>query len=254
MKVEIHSSEKTFIFVELFQYLKLFTGVVSISFNTDGMYLQGMDSAQVSIYEISLLKDWFDLYEVPVNKVISMNINILSKILHIHKAPQHIILTVNEDNMDISFHGEKGDFNKDFSMPLIDYDCDRLTVPDQEYDLDIKLESKKFKSIIDELANFGDTMNVRLEDENMITLSSKSEDSGSMKLSINIDELDECGATEGEEINCSFSIKYIHMMSQYFKISKNVELNFSNGIPMQCKYLIDETNYIRFYMAPKIEE
>ena len=35
--------------------------------------------------------------------------------------------------------------------------------------------------------------------------------SGSMKLSINIDELDECGATEGEDINCSFSIKYIHI-------------------------------------------
>ena len=45
------------------------------------------------------------------------------------------------------------------------------------------------------------------------------------------------------------------MMSQYQRISKNVELNFSNNIPMQCKYILEnDDNFIRFYMAPKIED
>lgn len=255
MNIVINNNEKAEIFVELFQYLKLFTSIISISLETERFYIQGMDSCQISIFEISLAKDWFDKYEIEVDKVISMNVQIFAKILHIHKSPQNIVLNFNEDAVDISLLGEKGDFNKEFTMPLIEYDCDRLSVPAQEYDLDIKLESKKFKGFIDELASFGDCLNIKLEDENIISLSTTSEEGGSMKLSINIDELDECSVTEGEEINCSFSIKYIQMMSQYQRISKNVELNFSNNIPMQCKYILEnDDNFIRFYMAPKIED
>lgn len=255
MKIIISNKEKTEIFVELFQYLKLFTSVISISLEKERFYIQGMDSCQISIFEISLTKDWFDEYEMEIDKIISMNVQIFAKILHIHKSPQNIVMNFNEDAVDISLLSEKGDFNKEFTMPLIEYNSERLTIPNQDYDLDINLESKKFKGFIDELASFGDCLNIKLEDENIISLSTTSEEGGSMKLSINIDELDECSATEGENINCSFSIKYIQMMSQYQRISKNVELNFSNNIPMQCKYILEnEENYIRFYMAPKIED
>ena len=255
MKIVISNKEKTEIFVELFQYLKLFTSVISISLEKGRFYIQGMDSCQISIFEISLTKDWFDEYEMEIDKIISMNVQIFAKILHIHKSPQNIVMNFNEDAVDISLLSEKGDFNKEFTMPLIEYDSERLTIPNQDYDLDINLESKKFKGFIDELASFGDCLNIKLEDENIISLSTTSEEGGSMKLSINIDELDECSVTEDENINCSFSIKYIQMMSQYQRISKNVELNFSNNIPMQCKYILEnEENYIRFYMAPKIED
>lgn len=255
MKIIISNKEKAEIFVELFQYLKLFTSVISISLEKGRFYIQGMDSCQISIFEISLTKDWFDEYEMEIDKIISMNVQIFAKILHIHKSPQNIVMNFNEDTVDISLLSEKGDFNKEFTMPLIEYNSERLTIPNQDYDLDINLESKKFKGFIDELASFGDCLNIKLEDENIISLSTTSEEGGSMKLSINIDELDECSATEGENINCSFSIKYIQMMSQYQRISKNVELNFSNNIPMQCKYILEnEENYIRFYMAPKIED
>lgn len=255
MKIVISNKEKAEIFVELFQYLKLFTSVISISLEKGRFYIQGMDSCQISIFEISLSKDWFDEYEMEIDKIISMNVLIFAKILHIHKSPQNIVMNFNEDAVDISLLSEKGDFNKEFTMPLIEYDSERLTIPNQDYDLDINLESKKFKGFIDELASFGDCLNIKLEDENIISLSTTSEEGGSMKLSINIDELDECSVTEGEEINCSFSIKYIQMMSQYQRISKNVELNFSNNIPMQCKYILEnDENFIRFYMAPKIQE
>ena len=45
-------------------------------------------------------------------------------------------------------------------------------------------------------------------------------------------------------------------MYQYYKISKSVELNFTNDNPMQCKYTFDENkdNYIRFYLVPVIDD
>ena len=85
MNIVINNNEKAEIFVELFQYLKLFTSIISISLETERFYIQGMDSCQISIFEISLTKDWFDKYEIEVDKVISMNVQIFAKILHIHK-------------------------------------------------------------------------------------------------------------------------------------------------------------------------
>ena len=77
-----------------------------------------------------------------------------------------------------------------------------------------------------------------------------------MKLIMKIDEVDECSINENEETECTFRIKYIQFMSQYYKISKSVELNFTNDNPMQCKYTFDENkdNYIRFYLAPVIDD
>ncbi len=255
MEIIIKNNEKTQIFVELFQYLKLFTTTVSISILTNKFYIQGMDSSQVSIFEITLTKEWFDKYVVEKDTVVSMNINIFAKILHIYAVPQDIHLSVNEDEMEIKFQSEGKEFDKEFVMPLIDYDSEYMVIPDKEYDLDIKIESKKLKTIVDELSIFGDTMTIKYDNENIV-LTSKSETEGSMKTLMKIDDIDECVVNEELETECSFRIKYIQHMLQYHKISKYTELHFSNDTPMQCKYILDENpeNYIRFYLAPIVAD
>ena len=45
-------------------------------------------------------------------------------------------------------------------MPLLDLDIDMLHIPDTDYQVDIEMDSKKFKSIIDELSNFNETLNI----------------------------------------------------------------------------------------------
>ncbi len=255
MEIKINDLQKAVVFVELFQYLKQFVTIISLTLKTDQFYIQGMDSSQISIFEISLMKDWFDEYNVEKDTVIGLNINIFAKILHIYNNPQTISLIVNEENMEIKFESDTKDFNKEFIMPLVEYETEYLTIPEKEYDMDIEMESKKFKIFIDELAIFGDVLTIKYEDDNVI-LNSQSDTEGSMKLLMKAEDLEECTINEEVQTECSFRIKYLQYMTQYYKLSKYVLLNFTNDTPMQCKYILHENinNFIRFHLAPVMED
>ena len=260
MDLKLTDTKKTNTFVELFQYLKLFTSAISIQLKNDNFYIQGMDQSQISVFEIHLLKEWFNEYNVNKNITLCMNNEIFGKILNTHDTNQSIKLFLNDensDNIDISFASEhKDEFNKDFQMPLIDVDGEQLAIPETDYDLIFTINTKKFKSIIDELIVFGHLVEIKYEDEKL-SLSTQTESGGSMKLYINIDDFEECEIDEDSFKSCTFNLRYIQMMCQYHKVSNFVKLYFSPNIPMQCKYLIDDENdknFIRFYLAPKIED
>ena len=200
------------------------------------------------------MNDWFDEYNIKKDTVIGININIFAKILHIYKNPQTISLIINEDTMEIKFENDTKDFNKEFIMPLVDFESERLAIPEKEYDMDIEMESKKFKNFIDELAIFGDVLTIKYEDENII-LTSQSDTEGSMKLLMKAEDLEECSVNEEVQTICSFRIKYLQYMTQYYKLSKYVLLNFTNDTPMHCRYILHENkkNFIQFHLAPVMD-
>jgi hypothetical protein len=88
-------------------------------------------------------------------------------------------------------------------------------------------------------------------------LNVESDTAGIMNTYIDIDDVDECIISDDDDVACSFTLKYMQYMSNYFKVAKNVQLKFSKQYPMMCKYMLDEdgdNNYIRFYLAPKIND
>ena len=54
MNIEIKDSKKCEQFVQMFQYIKLFSLHVNISFKLDNFFIQGMDSSHISVFEILL--------------------------------------------------------------------------------------------------------------------------------------------------------------------------------------------------------
>ena len=78
MEIKITDLQKANVFVELFQYLKQFVSIISLTLKTDQFYIQGMDSSQISIFEISLMNDWFDEYKIEKDTVIGVNVNTVS--------------------------------------------------------------------------------------------------------------------------------------------------------------------------------
>lgn len=255
MEIIIENVEKAQSFVQIFQNMKAFTDTISIILKEDKMYVQGMDNAHVSMFELSMMNTWFDSYKIEKDVVLGINVLIFAKILGIHKPSQKIRLTIsNDDNLDISYVSEDKEFNKDFRMPLIDLDMDLMNIADFDFDLEFIMESKKLKSTIDEMVNFGENVKIDFKDDKII-LNVESDTAGIMNTYIDIDDVDECIISEDDDVSCSFTLKYMQYMSNYFKVAKTVQLKFSKQNPMMCKYILDEdseNNYIRFYLAPKI--
>ena len=134
----------------------------------------------------------------------------------------------------------------------MDITVDMLHIPESEYDVYIEMDSKKFKSLIDELSNFNETLNISCDENQVVMESSSSE--GAMKVVIQIDDIELLAIVEGKELNASFGIKYIVQMSQFHKVSANCQLHLTEDMPLQLKYVLDDECMMRFYLAPKIND
>lgn len=261
MEIKITNKSKADVFTLIFQHLKLFTDKVSIQINEDNLYVQGMDDNHVSIFEINLQKEWFDHYHVHESDItLGINAVLFFKILNTRGDGQDIRLySCENDNLEIDFTSEsdtKSDFNKYFKMPLMDLDLEQLGIVDNEYDLEYSMNSKKFKGLVDQLASFSDVMQIKYS-EDVISLKAESDcTEGSMEIKIDIDDMESCAVEETANFSVTYSIRFIQHMMQYFKVCATTEFYVSPDLPLQIKYKLDENeqNYIRFFLAPKIND
>ena len=69
-------------FVSTFMNIKTFAENVNIAIHEDRLYAQGMDPSHVALFEIVLLKEWFDTFETSDGtQHIGISLTILQKIL-----------------------------------------------------------------------------------------------------------------------------------------------------------------------------
>ena len=81
MQIIIENSNKAECFTTIFQHIRNFSEFVNILFRPDGIYIQTMDNAHVSILELNIPKEWFSTYECEEDQTLGINVSILHKIL-----------------------------------------------------------------------------------------------------------------------------------------------------------------------------
>lgn len=259
MNINITNTGKAELFGLLFQHIRLFTEHINVTFDKEKLFMQSMDSARVSVFELMLPSSWFDNYKHNSSSGITIGIhaNMLFKILNTRDKSQNIELIYNEtdDKLYINFSSANASvFDKRFELPLIDLDCELMTIPENESEAEFSIDSTIFSNLINQLKIFGDTIEIQCTEEKII-LHSISEEAGKMLVDINIDDLTEYSITEGEIMKLSFSLTMLHNICMYNKISKEVEIHLIREFPMKIKYILGDDNAsFTFFLAPKISD
>lgn len=258
MNIIINRLDKAETFTALFQHIKVFNDHINIHFEKDRMYLQSMDGSRVLIFELILSKDYFDEYDNTQSFVIGINSVILFNILNTRDKTQKIDIRYEDgsDRLNIHFTGEnKLEHDKHFEIPLIDIECDVLEIPDLNYQADFTIGASNFANIINQLKLFGDTIGIQCnEEDNKILLSSNSIEAGKMTVDIKMEDLSSFEIEEDGNINLCFSVRFMHNILLYNKITKEIDVKISNDYPMMVRYNISETSKLLFYLAPKIND
>lgn len=260
----------TELFTSIFKDIRIFTENINISFESERLYIQSMDTAHVILFEIILLRKWFSKYEVSTPVTLGLNATTLYQILNTREKSQkiHIQYTTADDKLSVHFNSDakvKGEYEKLFELPLVDIESDMLGIPEIENNVEIKMESSNFAKLINELQAFGDSIKIQCDVEKMILISENDDNSKKMQINIATDDLDSFSMNENSTIDLSFSLKYLHNICKYNKISKYIGLNLNENLPMKIIYLLedelegeDEENNtlsnISFYLAPKIKD
>ena len=259
MKLSLQNKIKKDIFIALFHLLKNGSSALKLIFNETHLYIQGMDKSHVCLFDIKISSSWFTSYEVLESdfKEISIDTNFFYTILSINQEHQTLVIhySLEPEILNIDFINEqnlKGEFSRYFQMSLADLDIEQLHIPTVEYDAEFTVNSKKMSELISQLTLFGDTLDIKCSEETIDLIASG--DIGKMLVNIPIDDLTEYGINEGEIIELSYSLNYIHKMCLTTKLATDVEFCISESYPMRIKYDLGEDSQIMFYLAPKIKD
>lgn len=279
MNVNIElSASKSNVLCEILKKLKLFTDSFVLMISNERLYIQGMDSSHIIIFDLYLSSEWFEKLETNNDQNFEFGVHstLLAKILNVKSDSQTLRIYNEGNNIDklgIDFiNGGSKDYDKFFEMPLMDIDNELLEIPLTDYDTSIIIESKKFKKIIDDF-NGLEFQNIQIKcSENKITFKSESSN-GNMELNVIDSQIYSYEVVENEEITNSFNLSFIGKMCQ-FKISKYLSIQQSDNIPIEIKYLLnpnEETsensdnndeggiekltnNWFKFYLAPCVDD
>ena len=258
LNLEIQNINKCHVFTTIFQHMKLFSENINVHFKTDGLSLQTMDSAHVSVIELCIPSTWFDRYDLEEDVVIGLNTVLLFKILSTREKEQVVLFDYHGDNTDqlqIRFESEKSMFNKAFDVPLVDLDTEIMGIPAMEYEAEFTLPSAHFAELVNQLKLFGDSMDIQCSEEEII-LYANSVDSGKMSVKIDIEDLNSFVIDEGGQMRVSYSLNNLYNMVQFHKLSPNVDISLKTDFPMKLRFNIlgDVDAHITMYLAPKISD
>jgi proliferating cell nuclear antigen len=275
MNILIQNPAKIEVFAIIFQNLKSISDQVNVQFDQEKMYIQTMDSARISILEISLPSTWFCTYkcdnanqqstteESTAKYTLGINTQIMYKILSTRDKNQTINLQYNhdEDIMHINMRAidEAGapipgaGFDKQFELPLIDLDTEWLGIPEIDYQVEIALHSAVFSTLIHQLRGFGDSLEIHC-DEDTIRFTAKTQDSGSMAVNVRMDDLTEFAIEEECNLDLNFGLQYLQNICNYGKITKQVQIKLHADYPLRIDYPLENDGFVKYFLAPKMND
>uniref|UniRef100_A0A6C0AZE3 Proliferating cell nuclear antigen PCNA N-terminal domain-containing protein n=1 Tax=viral metagenome TaxID=1070528 RepID=A0A6C0AZE3_9ZZZZ len=260
MRLSISDTKKKQLFVSLFQVLRSCSSAITIFFHPEKMYIQGMDASHVCLFDMTMLSGWFDTYELGQDTSITVSVysTFFHTILSMVQEQQTIFIEYQEDSDVIliqliaNVEETKGDFNKFFTLPLLDIDNNLLDIPLVEYDAEFTILAKKMGELVSQLSNFGNVINIKCNEE-AIHVGTKGI-GGEMIVHIPMDDLSEFSISEGDELCMSYSLHYIHKMCVTTKLSADIHFSISHEYPLKIHYDLGNESFIAFYMAPKIDD
>jgi len=226
---------------------------------SNGIALQAMDSSHVSLVSMLLRYDGFDHYRCDRNLTLGINLQSMSKILKC--ANNDDVLTIKADDsgdtVTFVFESPKQDKISDFELKLLQIDAEVLGIPDTEYKAVIKMSSSEFQRICRDLTILGDTVFISTTKEGVKFSVSGEVGTGNIicRPTADVDAKEENTTIQLEEpVQLTFALRYLNYFTKATSLASSVSLSISQEVPLVVEYRIEDLGYIRFYLAPKIED
>uniref|UniRef100_A0A914DQ98 DNA sliding clamp PCNA n=1 Tax=Acrobeloides nanus TaxID=290746 RepID=A0A914DQ98_9BILA len=226
----------------------------------NSMSLQAMDASHVALVALKLENGLFDMYRCDRTINIGISVANLTRALKCANNDDSCMIRYNDegDTVLFTFVDEKRDRSQDVTVKLMDIDAEQLGIPDQKYSAVIEMPSSEFQKTCRDLAMFSDSIVINAT-KGGVTFKATGDTGGSTLVynsSASADDEDsgKIFFEVKEAVNVTFSIKYLNHFAKAASLSNRVRLSICNDVPIAIEYSIEDNGYLRFYLAPKIED
>ena len=226
----------------------------------DGISLQAMDGAHVSLVTMLLRAEGFDQYRCDRNIPLGINLLSMAKMLKCAGNDDSVTIKANDegDHVTFVFESPKADKISDFELKLMDIDGETLQIPETDYPSVVTMPSQEFQRICRDLTILGDTVQVSTSKEGVKFSVSGDLGSGNILVRQTMDVDTKAADTTTIEltspVELTFALRYLNLFSKATPLSDTVSCSMSDGVPLMIEYPIQDMGYVRFFLAPKIDE
>lgn len=216
--------------------------------NSEGIRLTAMDPASVAMVDFRILPSAFLDFSAAEEEAITINVGNFVEILKRARANDQISLELADNKLKITM---KGDFKRNFSLPIIDTPPGSQKVPDLEFNGKIILATSAFREGIKDASMVSDCV-ILGADPTTFTINSLGDTSETRmelkKDAISLEELE-----VNSEIKSKYSIDYLEKMLKGAKIADSIKLQFSTDYPLRFDCIAVDKLQLSFILAPRVD-
>jgi proliferating cell nuclear antigen len=247
------------LFKKIIESIRELVTDANLECNESGISMQAMDSSHVSLCALQLKSEGFDHFRCDKSLSLGINTPNLNKVLKCAGNDDVVTIKSEEgtDNLALNFESPNQDRISEFELKLMDIDSEHLGIPETEYKCNVRLPAAEFQRIIRDLGVLGDTCAISVNKEGIKFSSSGDLGTGNIILKHNtsVDKEDEAVVIDMQEpVELNFAIRYLNLFCRATSLGPTVTLSMSPDVPIVVEYPISDFGYIRFYLAPKIDE
>jgi proliferating cell nuclear antigen len=231
--------------------------------NNSSISLQAMDSSHVSLVSLLLRNQGFEHFRCDRPFNMGMNLNNMAKMLKCAGNDDSITMK-SEDNADVvsfMFESPANERVAEFELKLMDITSENLGIPETEYAATVKMPSTEFQRICRDLSSIGDTVEISVTKDGVKFATMGDIGSASVickpTTSSSADDDNEDGATiitMEEPVTLTFALRYLNSFTKATALSPSVMIKLSKDLPVVVEYYLEGLGYVRYYLAPKIDE
>lgn len=231
------------LFTSVFDNMKQFSDQTKIKIHPNGLHIQSIDDANVSIIDIHLHKNYFTDYNITSEQIFDFVLSDISKILKICSKSRLIHFVFDNNILKISANTSEHDIKKIFEINSIVTKDSFLNLQNlrssnlHNFDLD----SKNLQNIFNELFIFSDDVCIELQQHLKFYTTNDT---------INTQYILQHNENKNNTALSKYSLNYL---SKYKLCSsfENTTLKFNSNSPL---LLINKNEYIEshFILSPKV--
>lgn len=218
-----------------------------------------MDSSHVSLVSLILRPEGFDKYRCDRDISMGVNISNMSSIFK-YTNINDVLTMQSKDKPDyviFKFENQSKDKVSDYCMKLMNIDQEHLEIPETDYDCVIKMPSMEFAKICRDLSQFGESITICCTKDGVRF--SASGDVGVANVNLaqtyKVDKEEEAVTIDLQAaVSLTFATRYLTHFIKATPLSAQVQLSISKEVPLIVEYPIEDFGFIRYYLAPKIED
>ena len=216
---------------------------VQLQTDSEGVRLNALDRSHITFVHLELKASLFDEYVCDEPQQINIDTDELMKVLKRSKSNDKVFLSLEENNLVITFEGEA---KRKFKIRLIDIEYDTPSPPPLTYPTEFDIPFALLKDSINDIDIFSDKITFMVNGD-VFKATAEGEFGDA-----NIEYIH--GEKIETEASSVFSLEKVREMLKADKFSDIATISLGDDMPLGVSLkMISEDGELRFMLAPRIE-